>query len=406
MTIVATLAGLIAGAALVFVLLRPAVRERLTLRADLETARAAMVVATTEAAATKATLVALEQNLPDNVRRISAETLDASREAFLAQAGERVEKTILPLQERLLALKKLVDDTESQRKEEGGRLQEQLASLAEGNRSLAVALGSTHTRGRWGEAQLERVLEFVGMDEGRDFTRQQTGAGGRPDIVVHLPGGKNVVIDAKAPFDAFDRADAATTPEERNTALAEFARRVREHVTALGRKGYFAHVQPSPDFVFMFLPGDAYLDAAEEHDRELFAYAYERGVLIATPRTIVVMLRTIRVAWQNESASEDARQIQALGTELLGRFQKFVEHMEKIGRGLGSANAAYQDAVGSYNRRLLPQARKLATLAPAQTTPYELHADAPLDGADETHELGPADVDVIDADAGEDSDTP
>ena len=154
-----------------------------------------------------------------------------------------------------------------------------------------MALGSTQTRGRWGEIQLERILEFVGMEQGVDYSCQTTGEGGRPDVVVHLPGGKNVVIDSKAPFDAFERAANASSDEERTAALAEFARKVRQHVQELGRKGYWAHVTPSPDFTFMFLPGDAYLAAAEEQDAELFGFAYERGVLITTPRTIVVMLR-------------------------------------------------------------------------------------------------------------------
>ena len=192
-------------------------------------------------------------------------------------------------------------------------------------------------------------------------------------MVVHLPGGKNVVIDSKAPFDAFERAAQAAGDEERGVALAEFARKVRSHVTELGRKGYWAHVTPSPDFTFMFLPGDAYLAAAEEQDTELFRFAYDRGVLLATPRTIVVMLRTIRVAWQNENASEHAQAVLEVASELHQRLSTMAEHLAKVGRGLDSAVGAYNKAVGSYGSRVLVSARRLeglaATRAPLENLP-------------------------------------
>ena len=324
MTVIASIVTALLGAAACWLALRPALAERLQLRAELDrreltfrdelgrrdaeldVARAELLDAHAGAAASAARLMTLEEKLPETVRSISQETLAASREEFLAQAGERVEKTLLPVQQRLGDLRKLVDETESRRLEDGGRLTAQLELLSSGTRSLAVALGSTQSRGRWGEIQLERILEFVGMEKGVDYSCQTGNHGGRPDVVVHLPGGKNVVIDSKAPFDEFERAAQATSEEERGAAVAAFARKVRHHVQDLGRKGYWAHVSPSPDFTFMFLPGDAYLAAAEEQDAELFSFAYERGVLLATPRTIVVMLRTIRVAWQNENASEHA----------------------------------------------------------------------------------------------------
>lgn len=386
MTILAVLAGLVAGAGLTWLLLRPALGERLGLRRTLDEREAALALALDERAAARAEvaeaqaseaaacarLQAFEEKLPETVKSISAETLAASREDFLAQAGERVEKTLQPVQQRLGDLRKLVDDSEARRREDGGRLTAQLEHLAAGTRSLAVALGSTQARGRWGEIQLERILDFVGMQDGVDYTRQTGREGGRPDVVVHLPGGKNVVIDSKAPFDAFERAASASTEEERTAALAEFSRRVRAHVQELGRKGYWAHVTPSPDFTFMFLPGDAYLAAAEEHDSELFSFAYDRGVLLATPRTIVVMLRTIRVAWQNENASENAQAVLAVASELHERLGKLAEHLSKVGRGLDSAVKAYNQAVGSYGSRVLVSARRLEGLAPAKDALLEL----------------------------------
>jgi DNA recombination protein RmuC len=352
-------------------------------RGELGVALGELAEARAGAAASAARLETLEEKLPETVRSISQETLDASRETFLAQAGERVEKTLLPVHQRLGDLRKLVDETEARRLEDGGRLTAQLELLSAGTRSLAVALGSTQTRGRWGEIQLERILEFVGMEEGVDYSCQTSKQGGRPDVVVHLPGGKNVVIDSKAPFDAFERAAQAAGEEERAAALAEFGRRVRLHVQELGRKGYWAHVTPSPDFTFMFLPGDAYLAAAEEQDAELFSFAYERGVLLTTPRTIVVMLRTIRVAWQNENASDHAQAVLKVASELHERLSTMAEHLAKVGRGLDSAVSAYNKAVGSYGSRVLVSARRLEGLAATRSTlddlpPLTEHASSQL----------------------------
>ncbi len=359
-------------------------REEVARRdAELDAARGELVEARAGAAAAAARLQTLEEKLPETVRSISQETLDASRDAFLAQAGERVEKTLVPVHQRLGDLRKLVDETEARRLEDGGRLTAQLELLSAGARSLAVALGSTQSRGRWGEIQLERILEFVGMEEGVDYTCQTSKQGGRPDVVVHLPGGKNVVIDSKAPFDAFERAAQAGGEEERAAALAEFSRKVRLHVSELGRKSYWAHVTPSPDFTFMFLPGDAYLAAAEEQDAELFSFAYDRGVLLTTPRTIVVMLRTIRVAWQNENASDHAEAVLKVASELHERLSTMADHLAKVGRGLDSAVTAYNKAVGSYGSRVLVSARRLEGLAATRSTlddlpPLTEHASSEL----------------------------
>jgi DNA recombination protein RmuC len=361
-----------------------ALRDELAHRdAELGLARDELIEARANAAAAAARLATLEEKLPETVRSISQEALVASRDAFLAQAGDRVEKTLLPVQQRLGDLRRLVDETEARRIEEGGRLTAQLELLSAGTRSIAVALGSTQSRGRWGEIQLERILEFVGMQDGVDYTCQASRQGGRPDVVVHLPGGKNVVIDSKAPFDAFERAAQAPGEDERAAALAEFAKKVRLHVQELGRKGYWAHVTPSPDFTFMFLPGDAYLAAAEEHDPDLFSFAYDRGVLLATPRTIVVMLRTIRVAWQNENASEHAEAVLRVASELHERLNTMAEHLAKVGRGLDSAVGAYNKAVGSYGSRVLVSARRLEGLAATRSTlddvpPLTEHASSEL----------------------------
>ena len=364
------LAGLALGVVGALAWARPGLAERTRLRdqlahrtAELSTAAEEAAIARERVAAADARVAILEEKLPETVKAISAETLAASRTAFLDQAGERVEKTLLPVQERLTDLQKLVDVTEARRREDGGRLKEQIDVLATGTHALANALGSTQRRGRWGEIQLERILDLAGMRDGIDYTRQVTRDGVRPDVVVHLPGDKNVVIDAKAPFDAFEQASVAETDAARAAAMKEFTRRVRAHVTDLGRKGYWAHVSPSPDFTFMFLPTDAHLAAADQHDPDLFAYAHERGVYLATPRTVIVLLRTVKVAWQNENATNNAQEVLELASEIHERLAKLAEHLAKVGRGLDSAVKAYNGAVGSFDSRVAVSARRLETLA-------------------------------------------
>lgn len=365
-----TLVGLALGGLITWALTRPALAQRRALSDALEARTADVAAATAEAAGARERLAAadarvavLEEKLPETVKAISTQTLEASRTAFLDQAGERVEKTLLPVQERLTDLQRLVDVTEARRREDGGRLTEQINVLTTGTHALASALGSTQRRGRWGEVQLERILDLAGMRDGLDYTRQTTREGVRPDVVVHLPGDKNVVIDAKAPFDAFEQASAAETEEARITAMNEFARRVRAHVTELGRKGYWAHVTPSPDFTFMFMPTDAHLAAADAHDPDLFTYAHDRGVYLATPRTVIVLLRTVKVAWQNENATNNAKEVLDVASEIHERLARFAEHLGKVGRGLESAVKAYNGAVGSFDARVSVSARRLETLA-------------------------------------------
>ena len=260
------------------------------------------------AAAAAARLETLEEKLPETVRSISQEALDASRDAFLAQAGERVEKTLLPVHQRLGDLRRARRRVRGTRRvEDGGRLTPQLELLSAGARSIAVALGNTQSRGRWGEIQLERILEFVGMEEGVDYSCQASRQWrSRPDVVVHLPGGKNVVIDSKAPFDAFERAARG----DRRRGARRGARRVRAEGprarrTKLGRKGYWAHVDAVAR-LHVHVPPRRRVPRRAPRSRTRSSFELRvRRAASSWPRrrTIVVMLRTIRVAWQNENAS-------------------------------------------------------------------------------------------------------
>ena len=343
-----------------------------------------------------------QDELRESFRIVSAEALEKTNQSLFESQQKDLEekqKAIGLMVDKIHAQMRLL---ENERKSDHGAMKQQLHALMDAEHQLksettrlVKALRSPAGRGRWGEIQLERILEFVGMEQGVDYSCQTTSQGGRPDVVVHLPGGKNVVIDSKAPFDAFERAANASSDEERTAALGEFARRVRQHVQELGRKGYWAHVTPSPDFTFMFLPGDAYLAAAEEQDAELFGYAYERGVLITTPRTIVVMLRTIRVAWQNENASEHAATVLKVASELHDRLSTMADHLAKVGRGLDSAVSAYNKAVGSYGSRVLVSARRLEGLAPTRSPLDDL---APLT-EHASSQLQPLQLEVVPKDA-------
>jgi DNA recombination protein RmuC len=399
----ALLAGAAVGGVGVLFLLRAQMRcsasDQLELRALVEIERAAasglreeITCAREERAAAEARLAAIEETFPEVVRALSADAIAASREDFLQQAGERVDRSLVPVQQRLADLRKLVDDVETKRQTSDGRLTEQIDVLASRTGSLADALGGAQTRGAWGEVKLERLLELAGMTRDIDFSVQETtrdadGRLQRPDVVVRLPGSKCVVIDSKTPFESFRRAAAAQGDDDRLVHLTQFARDVRNHVQQLATKGYWRNVSPSPDFVFLFLPGDAYLSAAEEVDRDLFEFAHERGVYLATPRVVMTLLRTIRVAWQNANAAEDAEKVLAVAGELYDRLQTFAAHIAKIGRGLEAATKAYNQAVGSYGARVLVSARRLEGLAqtagalgdpaPIETQAIEIVEDRP-----------------------------
>jgi DNA recombination protein RmuC len=248
------------------------------------------------------------------------------------------------------------------RQESYGALQTQVTTLAERAGSLTNALRTPHIRGRWGEAQLRNVVEFAGMVEHCDYVAQATTSTEdgtlRPDLVVRIPGGKHVVIDAKAPLvaylDAFETSDEA----ERQLRFADHARQVREHVGKLSAKGYWRQFDTSPDFVVMFLPDESYLRAAHEHDPSLQEYAWASNVILASPSTLMVLLRTVAMTWQQETIAESAREVSDLGRELYKRLSTMGTHFAKLGRTLGGAVEAYNQTVGSLERQVLPQARR------------------------------------------------
>ncbi|MGV0432716.1 DNA recombination protein RmuC, partial [Corynebacterium sp. 20_84] len=238
---------------------------------------------------------------------------------------------------------------------------------------LVAALRSPNTRGRWGEMQLERVVELGGMTRHCDFDVQATamvdGRMVRPDMVIRLSRGRNIVVDAKVPFGAYLDALGTEDPEEKQGYLRRHSHLVRGHVTTLASKGYLEAFSPTPEFVVLFIPADPFLDAALEQDPELLDFAFSRGVVLATPTTLFALLRTVSLGWQHETAAEKAHEIQRLGSQLYTRLGTMAEHYNRLGASLDKAVEAFNATLGSMDSRVMVTARRLKDLnVPAHTS--------------------------------------
>jgi DNA recombination protein RmuC len=359
MVIVALLIGLAVGAFAVLVAVRPALVERRR--------RTQEVIALERELAAREAELATERNSRDEwlasvMKTVSTEALDANSTRFLELAETHLTGHVRPLKDSLERMDQQLRSVERVRQESYGALQTQVTTLSERTGSLTNALRTPHVRGRWGEAQLRNVVEYAGMVEHCDYVTQATvttdDGALRPDLVVRIPGGKHVVVDAKAPLaaylDAFETSDEA----ERERHFADHARQVREHIAKLSAKGYWRQFDPSPDFVVMFLPDESYLRVAHEHDSSLQEYAWSSNVILASPSTLMILLRTVSMTWQQETLTESARDISALGRELYKRLSTMGTHFSKLGRSLEGAVDSYNKTVGSLERQVLPQARR------------------------------------------------
>ena len=237
------------------------------------------------------------------------------------------------------------------------------ARLGDRTDQLITALRSPQTRGRWGEIQLERVVELGGMLEHVDFDTQEhmliDGSRVRPDMIIRLTQGRNIVVDAKVPFQAYLDALGTEDPEERQAFMRRHAHLVRAHVDTLSAKSYIEAFQPTPDFVVLFVPADPFLDAALSIDPELLDYAFARDVVIATPTTLFALLRTVALGWRQESLNDAAKEIQRLGGQLHQRLATMAEHYNRVGSSLDKAVEAYNATLASMDSRVMVTARKL-----------------------------------------------
>jgi len=301
--------------------------------------------------------------------RAQLRAVQAEAKGDLDKRQQAVEQLVAPLRDQLGRVDEQLVRLDQERRESRGRLEAQLKSLSEtGERlrtetgALVTALRKPNARGQWGQMQLRNVVELAGMVRYCDFAEQSVLAGEegalRPDLVVSLPGGKHVVVDAKAPLQGVLDAYQARDEEERQGYLRDHARLLRRHVKALADKAYWAGLDSAPDIVVMFLPGEHLYGAALEADPALIEDAMARRVLIATPTTLLAMLRAVAYGWQQERVAESAQAISELGRELHGRLAKLSRLLSTLGTRLNSTVRAYNEAVGSYEARVLPAARR------------------------------------------------
>jgi DNA recombination protein RmuC len=380
--------------------------------------------------ATSASLAAAQQNVAEQRKlldqaqlqlrhtfaTVSADALAKNNEAFLALARERfatqsaeaqgtleerkaqIEGLLKPMQELLAAYQARLGEIEKSRVESYSMLREQLGTLAEIQRTLhtqtgalVTALRRPNTRGQWGEITLRRLVELAGMASRCDFSEQTTvdnteDGRQRPDMVINMPGERQVVIDCKAVLDGFVDAAAAADEDQRKLHIQRHCQQVRARARELSAKAYWAQFKCCPEFVVMFLPGEAFLYAAVEHDATLIEDCLKNRVIVATPTTLMALLKAIEFGWRQEEVTHNAEEIRTLGIELYDRLVTLMGHVNRLGSTLDGAVTAYNAAVGSLESRVLVTARKVAELGarsdkelpdaePIDTRPRELLFD-------------------------------
>lgn len=361
------------------------------LRAELEAARARLAADAERDAAQMALLERSERQLRSAFEELAGQTLRSNSEFFLQLAretlGREQSEMKSTLSEREAAIAQLletirttlekterqVESLERERREDFINLRAQLASVAAGQsqleretRNLVTALRRPEVRGRWGELTLRRCVELAGMSEHCDFTEQLQTSGSegslRPDLVVHMPDSRDIVVDVKTPLDAYLEALEAASEEQKEQALRRHSLQVEARVRQLSSKAYWAQFQNSPDFAVLFLPGDQFLAAALAHNPQLLDTAMRQNVIVATPSTLIALLKAVAYGWRQADVARNAVAIRDLGQELHRRLGAFVGHLGRLGKSLAGSVDAYNSAVGSLERSVMPQARRFAAL--------------------------------------------
>ena len=369
--------------------LRESLNEKDTRLAELQTRMEE------ERRATEEKLALLEkarEQLSDAFKSLSSETLKQNTAALLEQTkhmfqqyqeqakGEfqhhhkAVGELLSPMRDTLEKLQKELQESEQKRHEMQGALTQQIRGLLESQQklqqetgNLVRALRQPQQRGRWGEMQLRRVVELAGMQNYCDFEEQVSVRGDgsgqlRPDMVVNLPGGRRIIVDAKVSLDAYLKAVESADPQEQEQYLREHASQVKQHVNRLSSKSYWESFSDTPDFVVMFIPGEPFFSEALRRDLGLIEYAAERKIMFATPTTLIALLRAVAYGWQQHDITQNALKIKELGSEFLDRFRVFTEHLKDVGESLEKSVKSYNKAVSSLESRLLVSARRFPEL--------------------------------------------
>ena len=334
----------------------------------------------------------LQRALEDKFKSLSADALRANNQSFLDlakaalaefQQGAKgdlekrqiaIDALVAPVRASLEKVDEKIGLLERAREQAYGEIRQQFTQMAETQNQLRLetgnlvkALRQPHVRGRWGEVQLRRVVEMAGMLEHVDFVEQESAESRegnvlRPDLIVRLPGNRQIVVDSKAPVSAYLDAHEATSEEVRKAKIREHAQLVRGHLQALSQKRYWEQFEPTPEVVVMFIPGEAFCSAALESDPELLDMGFGHNVIIASPASLMALLKAAAYGWRQESIAQNAREISKLGQELHSRLDTMAGHLTRLGRAIGSATDSYNEAVASFESRVLVSARKFKEL--------------------------------------------
>ena len=310
-----------------------------------------------------------EETMRDSFDRLAQKALNEVLDRNAAQQDERLDGTLRPMRDTLKQTREKLNEIENKRHEHYGSLEAKLEKagqdqekLRQETNKLSGALLKPDVRGHWGEIKLDRLLELAGMEQGRDFDKQVQTEGGRPDVVVRMPGNRNLVIDAKSPLVAYQDALREQDPKLRQKHLETYADQMRQMVLDLEKKKYWTQIENTLDFIVMFVPADHLLDAALEQKPQLMEDAFKKKILLTTPSSLMAVLRIVEHCWKQQKLTENAEEIRDLGNKLVEHAASFLKHMETFRSNLNKCVTAYDTATGSWRRGVHPTLKKFQEL--------------------------------------------